>query len=146
MSSLMRWEPFEGRTSLQQAMRQLFESSVVEPGLLEPWATEVAMDVYEKDNNVIVKVSLPGVKPEDVQVTLVGDTLTITGETKAETNVEEKHYVRRERRYGQFSRTVTLPGAVAADNIQAEFEHGVLTITVPKPEEEKTKKVQVKTK
>jgi len=135
--------------SLREAMDRLFEESFVRPraGWLAPLGAEsLALDVYETDQDVVVKSSVPGVKPEDIDITITGDTLTIKGETKAEEKVEKANYIRQERRYGAFSRSVTLPTSIVAEQAKAEFEHGVLTLTLPKAEEVKPKSIKVKTK
>jgi len=135
--------------SLREAMDRLFEESVVRPraGWLAPLGAEsLALDVYETDQDVVVKSSVPGVKPEDIDITITGDTLTIKGETKAEEKVEKANYIRQERRYGAFSRSVTLPTSIVAEQAKAEFEHGVLTLTLPKAEEVKPKSIKVKAK
>jgi HSP20 family protein len=102
--------------------------------------------VFETDDDIVVKATLPGVKPDDLKITALGNTVTIQGETRAEEDVEESDYVYRERRFGQFSRTLTLPQNVDADNAEATFEDGVLRLAFPKPEESKAKTVQVKAK
>jgi HSP20 family protein len=130
-------------------MDRLFEESFVRPraGWLAPWGAEgLAVDMYETDENVVVKTSVPGIKAEDIDITITGDTLTIKGETKAEEKVEKANYIRQERRYGAFSRSVTLPTSIVAEEAKAEFENGVLTLTLPKAEEVKPKTIQVKTK
>jgi len=100
-------------------------------------------DMIEAKDNVIVKMSAPGVKPEDIDISVVGDTLTIKGETKSEGQFEEGSYIRKERRYGAFQRTLSLPASVASDKAKAEFENGVLTLTLPKAEEAKPKSIKV---
>jgi len=102
--------------------------------------------MYETDQEVVIKTSVPGVKPEDIDITVVGDTLTIKGETKAEEKVERANYIRQERRYGAFSRSLTLPTSIVAEKAKAEFENGVLTLTLPKAEEVKPKTIKVKAK
>lgn len=147
MSDLMLWEPVtEGMMSLRRAMDRLFESSFVRPIFPEIFGAGPALDMYETDNDVVVKVTVPGVKPEDLQVTVTGNTLTIKGEVKAEEDAQKRNYVYRERRYGQFVRSVVLPGDVEADKAKAEFEHGILTLTVPKTEAAKPKTITVKAK
>lgn len=149
MSSLMRWEPFRELISLREAMDRLFEESFV-----RPWGTwlrpgeagTMAVDMYETDDAVVVKASLPGVKPEDLDISVTGDSLTIRGETKREEEVKEENYIRRERFYGSFCRTLPLPVPVVADDAEAEFENGVLTLTLPKAEEVKPKSIKVKAK
>ena len=149
MANLVRWEPFRDLISLREAMDRLFEESFVRPraGWLAPLGAEsLALDVYETDQDVVVKSSVPGVKPEDIDITITGDTLTIKGETKAEEKVEKANYIRQERRYGSFSRSLTLPTTVVAEQAKAEFENGVLTLTLPKAEEVKPKTIKVETK
>lgn len=147
MSSLIRREPFEGMMSLQRAMDRLLEESFVRPSLFDRvFGSDVALDVYETDDDIVLKASVPGVKPEDIKITLVGNTVSIEGEVKKEDEVQEECYLCRERRYGKFSRSVTLPKNVAADKASAEFENGVLTLTVPKVEEAKAKSIKVKVK
>ena len=102
------------------------------------------LDIAETENEFIVKASLPGVRPEDVQITAHGDTLTIRGEIKAEEEKKDVHYHLRERRFGQFQRTVTLSTPIDADKAQAQFENGVLTLTLPKAEEAKPKQIKIK--
>ena len=101
------------------------------------------LDIAENENEFIVKASLPGVRPEDVQITAHGDTLTIRGEMKDEEEKKDVHYHLRELRYGQFQRTVTLPTPISADKAQAHFENGVLTLILPKAEEAKPKQIKI---
>ncbi len=149
MASLVRWEPFNELVSLRDAMDRLFEESFVRPrdGWLFPFGGEtLAVDMYETDNEVVVKTAIPGVKPEDIDISITGETLTIKGETKAEEKVEKANYIRQERRYGSFCRSVTLPTQVVSDKAEAVFENGVLTLTLPKAEEVKPKSIKVKAK
>jgi HSP20 family protein len=149
MANIVRWEPFRDLISLREAMDRLFEESFIRPrtGWLAPVGAEaLAVDVYETDQDVIVKSSVPGVKPEDIDITITGDTLTIKGETKSEEKVEKANYIRQERRYGAFARSLTLPTSIVAENAKAEFEDGVLTLTLPKAEEVKPKAIKVKAK
>ena len=146
MRSLMRWEPFVGPMSLQGAIQRLLESSFVRPSLFRPLGLDLALDMYETDDDLVVKAMVPGVNPEDIQITVTGDTLTIKGETRKEEELEGRNYIRQERSYGAFSRSIALPGNVNADKTEAEFEDGILTLTVPKVEEAKRKSIQVKVK
>jgi len=149
MTSLVRWEPFRDLISLREAMDRLFEESFVRPrvGWLAPVGAEtLAVDMYETDDAVVVKSAIPGIKPEELDVSVTGDTLTIRGETRAEEEVKEENYIRRERRYGSFCRSLSIPVSVVADKAEAEFEHGVLTLTLPKAEEVKPKAITVKAK
>jgi len=146
MRSLMRWEPFVGPLSLPGAIERLFESSLVQPSLARPLGLDLALDMYETDDDLVIKATVPGVKPEDIQITVTGDTLTIKGEARAAEDVEEANYIRRERRYGAFCRSIALPGNVDADKTEAGFEDGILTLTVPKVEQARRKSIQVKVK
>ena len=147
MTNLVRWEPFRDLVTLREAMDRLFEESVVRPqtGRMTP-AGALAVDMYETDDAIIVKSPIPGIKPQDLDISIVGDTLTIKGETKSEEEVKEEHYIRRERRYGSFCRSLAIPLPVVADKAGAEFEDGVLTLTLPKAEEVKAKAIKVKAK
>jgi HSP20 family protein len=104
----------------------------------------LALDVAEKDDAYVVKASLPGVNSEDVDITLADNVLTIRGETKADNEIKQENYHLRERRFGAFMRSVTLPNAVDADKIEAVNENGVLTLTLPKAESVKPRKIEVK--
>jgi HSP20 family protein len=149
MSSLIRWEPFNELVSLRDAMDRLFEDSFVRPrfGWVTPLrAADLAVDMYETKDEVVVKASLSGIKPEEVDVTIMGDTLTIRGESKEENEIKEADYIRKERRYGAFSRSVTLPSGLKSDKADATFENGMLTLKIPKSEEIKPKSIRVKAK
>ena len=147
--AMERWHPFTDRMSLRQAMDRLFEDSFVRPsrtltGLAE--AGEPVMDIYQTPNEVVVKAALPGLKPEDVNIDVAGDTLTIKGESKAEQEIKREDYLYRERRYGAFCRSVLLPSGLKADKAEATMEDGILTVTIPKAEEVKPKAISVKPK
>lgn len=149
MTNLVRWDPFHDLVSLREAMDRLFEESFVRPQgrWLAPVGVEtLAVDMYETDDAIVVRAVVPGVKPEDLDVSVTGDTLTIKGETRAEEEVKEENYIRRERRYGSFCRSLLVPIPVVADKAEAEFENGVLTLTLPKAEEVKPKAIKVKAK
>ena len=123
-------------------------SSFVRPtrgGLLAPWGMEVLpIDMVEKDDEVLVITSVPGVKPEDIDISVTGDTLTIKGETKMEEEVKKENLIRQERRYGAFSRSVALPTGLDTDKAEATFKDGVLTLRFPKREEVRPKTIKVK--
>lgn len=127
-------------------MDRLFEESFVHPSRLF-WGDGglgVSLDIYHTPEELVVKASLPGVKPEEVEITLTGDSLTLSGEVKGEEKVEREHYYCQERRYGKFSRTVSLPEGLKTDKAEATFEHGILTLHIPKAEEVKPKVIKVK--
>jgi len=147
--NLVRWEPFRDLVTLREAMDRLFEESFVRPRagwLAQVGAGALAVDMYEIDDAVVVKSTIPGIKPEDLDISIASDTLTIRGETKAEEEVKGENYIRRERRYGSFSRSLTIPVSIVADRAEAEFENGVLTLTLPKAEDVKPKAIKVKAK
>jgi len=108
------------------------------------WAPNI--DVFEKDDKFVVKAELPGMKEEDIDVSVVSDTLTIKGERKAETEVKDEDYYCCERSYGSFSRSIGLPSTVDAKRIEASFEDGVLEVSLPKAAEVKPKKISVSAK
>ena len=145
---LVRWEPFRELVNMKQAMDRLFEDGFARPWHL--WSDlgigEFPIDMYQTANEVVVKATLPGVRTEDVDISITGDILTIKREHKEEHEVKEKDYLRRECRYGTFSRSVTLPAQVRADKAGAIFENGILTLTLPKAEEIKSKQIKVKAK
>ena len=147
--SMRRWEPFSELMSLRQAMDRLLEDSFVRPSRLIGLFGEggqLPIDMYQTASDLVIKTTLPGVKPEDVEVTISGDTLTIKGETRVEEEVEREDYLYQERRYGSFSRTVTLPCSLQTDKAEAAFENGVITLTIPRAEEAKPRLIKIKPK
>ena len=147
--SMMRWQPFTELLSLRQAMDKLFEDSFVTPSrilsIFGP-GMGIPVDMYHTANDVVVKATLPGVKPEEVDITITGDNLTIKGEAKAEEEVKREDYLHQEYRYGAFSRSVTLPSGLDTDKAEANFDNGILTLTIPKSEQVKPKSIKVKAK
>ncbi|MFO7773026.1 MAG: Hsp20/alpha crystallin family protein [Dehalococcoidia bacterium] len=147
--AMEKWHPLTDLMSLRQAMDRLFEDSFVRPSRALAAIGEAAapaLDVYQTPNEVVVKAALPGLKPEDVNIDITGDTLTIKGESKAEQEIKREDYLYQERRYGAFSRSVVLPGGLNSDKAEATMEDGVLTLTIPKAEESKPKAISVKAK
>ncbi len=145
MNSLIRWDPFRDMMIMRRSMDRLLESFFGESSEWnEPVTWGIALDLVEKPDEFIVKASLPGVKPEDVEVTYSENTLTIKGETRQEEEKEDTHYHLRERRYGSFSRSITLPRGVKADAIEASYDAGVLTLHLPKSEEIKPKRIAIR--
>ena len=144
MRSLMRRDRFDRLTPFRGAMDRMLEDTFARPSLFEPFALGPALDVYETKDDVVVKAAIPGIKPEEIDIKVVGNSVTIKGEIKAEEEIERGDYIHRERRYGKFCRAVTLPGEVEPDKAKAEFENGVLTLTMPKSEESKPKSIKVK--
>lgn len=146
--AMIRWQPFREMMSLRNAMDRLFEESFVRPSRLWPelGEGELPLDMYQTANDVVVKAALPGLKAEEVDISITGDTLTIKGEHKEEQEVKQENYLCKERRYGAFSRSVQIPVQVKSDKAEAIFENGVLTLTLPKAEEVKPRQIKVKPK
>lgn len=149
MANIVLREPMREMLSLREAMDRLFEESFVGPrgwlGLGEE-AVSLPLDVYQTENEIVVSAAVPGIKPEDIDISVTGDTLTIKGETVAEERVEEGNYIRQERRYGRFERSMTLPVEVQADKADAVFENGVLKLSLPKAEAVKPRQIKVTVK
>jgi HSP20 family protein len=140
---LMRWRPFEELVSLRRELDRLFDELFeTRPARREEF--HPLTDIKETENEFIVKMELPGVKPEDVEITLMGDTLTIRGEKKQEERTEKENFLRVERCYGAFQRSFTLGTPVKADEVKATYKDGVLEVRVPKAEEAKPKPIKIK--
>lgn len=139
---LTRWDPFRELVSMRRAMDRLMENSVSDErdGTLE-WG--LALDVVEDENEYVVKASLPGVKADDLDITFNKGMLTIRGEIKDESETTKGQYHLRERRYGAFSRSISLPSSVKAEDIQADYHDGVLALKMPKTEEVKPKRIAI---
>ena len=148
MSNLIRWEPAREMMTLRDAMDRLFDDAFTRPlRMYDGGQMSVpAVDMYQTDNEVVVKAAIPGVKTDDVQINVTGEVLTIKGETREKEETKDKAYHIREQRWGMFERTVALPTDVVADKAKAEFENGILTITLPKAEEVKPKTITIKSK
>jgi HSP20 family protein len=146
MSTIVRYNPLREAMSLSRQMDRLMEGAMRGSELWDgsmDWA--LPLDVIENDNEFVVKASLPGIKPEDIEVTYHNQTLTIKGEMKQEESASEEKYHMQERRYGMFSRSITLPADVNGDAIKADFENGVLALNLPKKEEVKAKRINIQT-
>ncbi len=148
MANLVRWEPFRDMVSLRDAMDRMVDDRFFRaPVPFAPWGESgLAVDMYEDEDNVVVKTAIPGVKADEIDVSVTGDTLTIKAETKEEEEVKRENYLRRERRFGSYCRSVTLPGGLEADKAEADYSDGVLTLTIPKAEEVKPKSIKVSAK
>lgn len=146
--SISRWDPWGDLISLREAMNNLLEESFVRPrgGETSSGASGLALDVRERPEEFIVTASVPGVNPDDVEISILGDTLRIRGERKEETEQdgEDGRWLVRERRYGAFERSVSLPGLVKSDAAEADFKDGILTITLPKAEAAKVRTIPVR--
>ncbi|MCB8944827.1 MAG: Hsp20/alpha crystallin family protein [Ardenticatenaceae bacterium] len=146
MNRLLRWNPTREMMTFRNEFDRLFENFLDLPQLQENRGLDwgLALDVAENDQAYTIKASVPGVNPDDIDITLSDNVLTIKGEFKEEKNVEEEKYHLRERRFGSFGRSLTLPVAVNAEAVEANYDNGVLTLTVPKAEEVKPKRITIK--
>ncbi len=147
MTSLVRWNPMREMMSLRNEMNRLFDRAF-DDGPLTQWQPTtswgLALDVAENDDAFIVTASVPGMNPDDLDITITDNVLTIKGEYEADETIEEEKYHIRERRIGNFGRSISLPVSVNADGVDASYENGVLTLTVPKAEEVKPRRITVK--
>jgi HSP20 family protein len=144
MATITRWDPFQDVLSLREAMSQLMEESFVQPTAAQGGKNFVpALDLSETAEGYLVEAALPGVKPEDVEITVENNVLMIKGETRQEVDEQKRNFHRIERRFGTFQRTIGLPTTVKADAIQASLTNGVLRLEIPKAEEVKPRKISV---
>ncbi len=143
--TIQRWDPFAEFPRLHRAMHRMHRLLDDFPA---PWRGEAEMtfpvDVSETGTEVVVKAVLPGLKAEDIEISVTGDALTIKGETRREEKTERENYYSREIEYGSFSRVVPLPSQVDYDRAEAAFENGILTITLPKAEEVRSRQIKIK--
>ncbi len=143
---LTRWDPFREIMSIRNTMDRLFDSVLSgSTSIWQPTVWDLALDVAESDDEYVVKASIPGINPDDLEITYSNNTLTIKGEVKEDKELEQAHYHLRERRCGSFARSVTLPAGIEADKIEATYEAGVLKLRLPKAEEVRPKKIAIKT-
>ena len=144
--AIVKWEPFRDLMTAQRYFDRLFREAFV-PMFGEAeistrsWAPPV--DIYETDNDIVLKAELPGVDPKDVEVRVEDNTLYLKGERKFEKEVKEQNYHRVERSYGSFARSFSLPNSISTDKVKAEFKDGLLTLTMPKREEAKPKTIKI---
>jgi len=144
---LTRWDPFRESMSLRNQMDRLFSDWLSDYGDAGESRMGVSfrlpLDVSENDDAYIVRASLPGIKPEELDISVQNNTLTIRGEVKHEEEREGNRWHLQERRFGQFQRSISLPNNVDPDSVGAQYENGVLTLTLPKSEEAKPRKISV---
>jgi len=146
MSNLIRWEPMREMMTLREAMDRLFDDAFTHPiNNVNTWGAP-AIDLYQTEKNVVVKAALPGLKADDVQIAVTGEVLTLKGEFKQAEEVKEATYHVKEQRYGSFERSVMLPTEVQTEKAKADFENGILTITLPKADQVLPKTITVKAK
>lgn len=143
MRTITRWNPTREALDLFNEFERLFDRAY-RGSVDTPTTWGLALDVIEQDEHFIVKTSVPGINPDDLNITLEDNVLTIQGETQSEETANEGKYHLRERRYGSFGRTLRFPVAVNADAVEANYHNGVLSLTVPKAEEVKPKRIAIK--
>jgi HSP20 family protein len=145
MSTLTRWDPYQEAMTLREAVNRLFEESFVPTATTSRSGSGFvpALDLSETPDAYFVELAVPGLKPEDLNVTIENGVLTISGEVKQASESKERNYHRVERRYGRFSRSMTLPTTVRGDAVEAKLESGVLHLSIPKAEEVKPRKITV---
>jgi HSP20 family protein len=145
--NITKWDPFKDLVTLQDRMNRLFEDSLRgvrdSDGGLTGTAWSPAVDIYETDNEVVLKAELPGVDQKGIDIHVENNTLTLRGERKLEKETKQENYYRIERAYGSFLRSFTLPGTIDQERIHADYKDGVLTVQMPKREETKPKQIKV---
>lgn len=141
-SELTEWRPFSDFAELRHRLDQAFRD--LSDGVQHGWTPSV--DLVKKEGALVLRADIPGIKPDDVKIEVEGDVLTVSGEHREEKEEKKEHYMRRERRYGSFSRSMVLPKGVKADDIEANCEDGVLEVTIPIPEAGEKQKIEVKPK
>ncbi|MCC7450385.1 MAG: Hsp20/alpha crystallin family protein [Anaerolineae bacterium] len=146
MSNLTRWTPMRDLVSMSEAMNRLFDEAFIMPRDGGMSMTSPKVDVVENADNIIVKAEMPGFDPNNVDCRVEGNMLMLRGEYKQENEKQEGQYHMRERRQGSFARSIPLPTEVDADKANAEFENGVLTLTLPKNEAAKPKRISINAK
>ena len=146
MTMITRWDPFREFVTLQDRMNRLFRDPRGPEGQDESLTTTAfapPVDVYEDEHNITLKIEVPGIDEKDIDVRIENNTLTVHGERKFEKEEKEENYRRVERQYGSFTRTFTLPNTVNHDNVQADYDKGVLKIKLEKKAEAKPKQIKV---
>ena len=141
---LTRYDPLREMLNVRNTMERLLDSVTTGTSTLPPAILGLPLDVAESENEYVVKASLPGIYMNDLEITYSNNTLTIKGEVREEQELEEARYHLRERSYGSFARSITLPAGVESDKIEGKCEAGVLTLRLPKAEEIKPRKIAIK--
>lgn len=144
--AIVRWEPFRDVMTAQREFDRLFKEGFtpfVGEGELSTRTWAPPVDIYETENDIVLKAELPGVDPKDVEVKVEDNTLYLKGERKFEKEVKNESYHRVERSYGSFARSFSLPNSISAEKVKAEFKDGLLTLTLPKREEAKPRTIKI---
>lgn len=141
------WDPFDDFRTMRRSLRRLssWPTAMREEVELTGFEDMLPVDIYDQGNDLVVRAALPGVKPDDIDVRVTDGVLTITADTKQEEEIQEDDYHRREFRFGKIHRSFRLPAGVDATKVDADYENGMLTVTIPRTTETPTKKVAVKT-
>lgn len=147
MTRLTRWEPFRDMRRMHDMLDRIMDRAVLETGPDgDLYEGILPVDVYQTDDDIVIEATAPGIKPDELDISVTAESVTIRGQTSEEHEEEGRRYHVRERRYGSFARTVALPTPVSADKANAVFENGILTLTLPKVEEVKPKSIKIKAK
>jgi len=144
--SIVKWDPFHDLTSLQDRINRLFEEAFPRTGESDeqgPGIWRPPVDILDTESAIVIEVEVPGINKDDISIDLKENVLSIEGERKLEADRKEENYYQRERRFGWFQRTFTLPAYVEPESIKATFKQGVLKIEIPKPEERKPKQISI---
>lgn len=145
--TIVRWDPFRDLVSIQDELNRLFGRTFTGVEPTRPTAAGAwmpPMDVYETEDKIVATIELPGIDPKDVEVAVEDSTLTVSGSREFSSEIQEENVHRIERRYGSFSRAITLPPTADTEKVEAAFDKGVLTVEVPKVEKAKPKKIQIR--
>ncbi len=142
--AIIRWDPFREMSNLDDQFARLWRGLAEGRGRQESWLP--AVDVFDTQDAVVLKAELAGMDPDDIEISVEDNVLTIKGERKFEEKVDEERYYRVERRFGSFQRSLALPQGVKPEDIVASYDDGILEVRVPKAEEEKPKKISVQAK
>lgn len=148
--AMVRWDPFQDLIALQDRMNQLFDQTWArsrrerEGVVAAAWSP--AVDVYETPEGIVLKVELPGLNKEDIDIQIKDNTVTLKGERHVEKDVKQENYLRVERAHGAFHRTFTLPTAIQTEKVRAVFKDGVLELNIPKAEDAKPKQIKIEVK
>jgi HSP20 family protein len=146
MANLVRWNPATEMAGMRDQMDRFFEDFFSRSPISYEGYGVVDVDMMQTDDDVIIEASIPGINPDDINISVTGDTLTIRGEIKSDEEVKEANYHMREIKRGSFARSILLPSQVVSDKAKAEFENGILKLTLPKAEEVKPKTITIKAK
>jgi len=144
MTRIIRWNPYREMYDLINSVDRRVDSRYLQPRFLAPNNWALAVDVSESEDEFLITASIPGMTAEDLDINIESNVLTIKGEYKQEQESEDRHYHMRERRTGSFCRSFSLPNTVNTESVEATYEAGVLTLSLPKAEEAKPHRIEVK--